>query len=217
MTGRILISAWNGRAYCAEHAAAREARSCAFVYQGFREQDAEDPTAICSDCPAQRKARRALRPRDGQRGRVYRAEAVFNNDRIIPAADIARVVAGIVSSRWFVEAFGRLTPRILISGRLGRKTAGYAHRGAITFPARGASMMTVLHEIAHVAAARVIRARNAAPEPSHGPTFTGINLYLVAQVRSAAVADILAARYRSHRVTVNRLAVFAAKAAKEGV
>ena len=217
MTGRILISAWNGRAYCAEHAAAREARSCAFVYQGFREQDAEDPTAICSDCPAQRKARRALRPRDSQRRRVYRAEASPNNDRIIPAADIAPTIKAITSARWFLEAFGRLDLRVTISGRIGRKTAGYFHRGGLTFPRRGASMMTILHELAHAAAAQVIRSRNAAPEPGHGPTFAGVNLYIVEQVQGAAVAGILAARYRSNRVKVNRLAVFAARAAKEGV
>lgn len=147
----------------------------------------------------------APRPRDAQKSKCYKAEqagAIANhadNLRFTDARDAGRFINDLVATDWF-QARWALRPVTVRAGN-GRTAWARASQNKISLPTWALTRITVLHELAHLAAAK--EAGGANNIAAHGPEFITIVLTLVEHTCGFDFAADLAKSYRAHRVRYN--------------
>lgn len=148
----------------------------------------------------------AVRTRDNQRARLYRAEGhqhmrfachLMAEPPLKQLADLRAFVERLHSSPWWRQRFGGHY-RIDVRDGRGRQAAGGWRRpngtGVVTLPRWARNRLTVLHELAHA-----VQPRGSA---SHGPEFCRLYLDLVRRWMGPEFARRLRTGMRAERVRV---------------
>lgn len=122
----------------------------------------------------------AQRPRDVQRGRLYRAErevAAVLRDPLPTISELQGYVDSLLRDRWMRDRFGsKVLAPITIIGERGRDASAMSFLSTISVPKTLRSKFIVIHEATHILADRYYGRDVIA---SHGKQFATILLSLV--------------------------------------
>ena len=137
------------------------------------------------------------RPRDNQRGKVYKAEnTVFDPGEKMTLEEVEQFVHEVwnfkplrMKKNGFVTPYNK--PRVS-DGR--RRRSGASFGGRIALPKFARNKWYILHELAHE-----ITFRDLA---GHGPEFCGNYLWLVESILGFESREKLGAAFRAHRVKI---------------
>jgi hypothetical protein len=134
--------------------------------------------------------------RDFQRKRLYAAEnRVSEGLRWDSLAAAQSYLDGLLASPWWQMYFPSVRCVVLFD-RGGTYAVAHkgVHGGAIEFPRRARTPLTLFHELAHLAC--------PPGAVGHGPVFAGIYLLLVQHGRGEHVAARMASQFAAGRVRV---------------
>ena len=134
--------------------------------------------------------------RDVQRTRLYEAENCLSEGLVWDSLMAAQqYVDELLASSWWQRQFPSVRCVVLFDqgAKYARAHKG-VHGGAIQFPHRARTQLTLLHELAHLA--------SPTGTIGHGPVYAGIYLLLVRHAMGEPIAAQLASHFSVCRVRV---------------
>ncbi|HEX2186984.1 MAG TPA: hypothetical protein VHN78_15925 [Chloroflexota bacterium] len=177
----------------------REARSGGALESGVGSGPASGVNAVHEHgaAGAPRAAVGLRRARDGQRARLYRAEAAVPEGRRLPeVADVQRYVDRVVGSDWWQAKAPGWTQIQVKDGRGRRRAGSWTGEPVISLPRKLRVERIVLHELAHQLTDQI-----AGPAAAgHGWQYAAIYLALVRHFLGPAAAQALLEGYRAEGV-----------------
>jgi putative metallohydrolase (TIGR04338 family) len=141
------------------------------------------------------------RPRDSQRGRLYKAEgACFGYDwpKMKTLDEVTDYVAWITGTKWWAKRYPSIAPgSVRVTDGRGRRNAEARGIDHILLPRAMRTQWIVLHELAHLGTNSIYRSRTYA---GHGPEFAVEYLALVQRFLGRDWSGQLRDYFRDHGV-----------------
>jgi putative metallohydrolase (TIGR04338 family) len=141
----------------------------------------------------------APKPRDMQKGRVYKAEEVLRRfaKPLREIVEVERYVARVLSRQSILRRYPNLNPDVQVKDGRGTRRAMAHGARAISLPLWARNDWVTLHELAHTIVSRHYLRVDAAP---HGWQYCAIYLDLVMSMMGKEAHDALKASFKAHKV-----------------